>query len=77
MNPLGSECNDVSADAQEIANGPPTIKDEIINKLQEQNMLLKERLVKEESTRHAFEQDLERERKRALKKKKANRQLKE
>ena len=74
---------DSVVDVEEMSQTPSqatkstVIKDQIIGKLQEQNLLLKERLVKEESHSHALGEDLQREKRRVTKKKKANRHLKE
>ena len=53
------------------------IKDQIIAKLQEQNILLKERFKRADAQSQALEQELLREKKRSGKKHKTNRQLKE
>ena len=53
------------------------IKDQIIAKLQEQNILLKERFKRADAQSQALEQELLREKKRSGKKHKKNRQLKE
>ena len=63
-------------DSSEL-NQSTMIKDQIIEKLNEQNTLLKERLMREESHSHVLEQELHREKRRVSKKQKANRSLKE